>query len=282
MAMAVSDASSWIRFANSVDEAVLLSTFQYLSPSQVLIFAQTAASELVRLDEQPKREGGSIAHNLAIVHAGDAVARAVAEAMQQVQTSSVGTYLNVLRLLACEQPVTVPARQAMEIAASSKTAEEIDRFLSAVFEAEVWTHCRKGDSKLRGCATAKLAADTAVSALLNRGDAQSRQLIESVTSSVRRADRELELLYDSFDVRLYGDVARRRSAIAFLRQLLPEVTPCAADLDVATEMLDETIKGLVDEGFELSCRFPRHGMPFRHWWLFLGGAGGAGKYGMCG
>jgi len=102
---------------------------------------------------------------------------------------------------------------------------------------------------------------------------------------MEKADQDLDLLYEQ-DLSMqalrscWAAVARRRSAAALLRELLP--ADDAAGLDSATKRLDETIRGLIEEGFELPCRFARHGMPYKHWWLFLGEGGGVGKYGMCG
>lgn len=273
--------SSWIAFGDVVDEGVLLSVFEYLSPHGFLQFLETASSVVARLDGPPCF---NVIRSIAVARLGEPVARAAAEKarcftdMEDIENTyrerRGGGFVSAMRALASRTPLAEAFRLALKAVHWESRVLQFDAgsFLDALYRAEVWQRCPlKPDNCNIEAAAA--AADAGISAVILRGDAGSRRLLLSSVKAMHKAEEELgglyELRHNSKVRSVYEDVARRRSAVEFLRDRLPE-TANLADLDAATEELDKTIRGCVEEGFELACRFPRHGVPYAHWWLFLG------------
>mmetsp|Transcript_37979 Transcript_37979/g.81657 ORF Transcript_37979/g.81657 Transcript_37979/m.81657 type:complete len:257 (+) Transcript_37979:2-772(+) len=128
------------------------------------------------------------------------------------------------------------------------------RFLDAIFAAE---HCWQ---------PASLAA--------------AQQLLRAnwanVMSATRRALKAVEQDFDAVVAEeflpiqnAYVRVARLRSAVAFLQERFGKWS--RQDLEDAVASLDLTIKGYVEEGFDLGCpqvnRPGKAAMPYSHWWV---------------
>jgi len=160
---------------------------------------------------------------------------------------------------------------------------EAGAFLDNYFRSQV-------SRKSRGPGTSTLAAvDAALMTLLLVGDGGVR-LVLALAAAVREAERELDALVDRgcADVgfhRAYEVVARRRSAVEFLRlrfeaagvaSIGGAIASARQALDSAVGELDDTIAGYTKEGYDLAC--PRLAatsvaqgtVPYAHWWIFLG------------
>lgn len=162
---------------------------------------------------------------------------------------------------------------------------------------------QRGDPLPATSTASESAADAVLDTVL-ASDEGGQAIAQAAAEAVSALERELDRLVDSGDgIRpgAYEALAKQRSAAEFLRErfsaCMPMSKPCAAArqrLDDAAAMLDETIRGYVQEGFSLTC--PRLGrvvrsscfapatqnrwqVPYSHWWVFLGGA--CGEYGVC-
>jgi len=119
--------------------------------------------------------------------------------------------------------------------------------------------------------------------LLGAGECAPALLVVSA-AAIKDAEKVLDSLIDGARqggagswTSGYEAVARLRSAVEFLRGRLAtrqDLIGAAVELDKATAALDETIRGYLIEGYNLTC--PRlHGgvasdriaVPYSHWWL---------------
>ncbi|CAK8992133.1 unnamed protein product [Durusdinium trenchii] len=98
----------------------------------------------------------------------------------------------------------------------------------------------------------------------------------TVASAVSKAIKAVEKDFDSAIAEersiqhAYVHVARVRSAVEFLQKRLQK-SP-RKDFDSVVESLDLTIKGYVEEGFDLGCpQLTNRGkwtVPYSHWWVY--------------
>lgn len=100
---------------------------------------------------------------------------------------------------------------------------------------------------------------------------------------VREAERDLDIMVDEGHAEVfyqaYEVVARRRSAVEFLRRRLGDMSTLSGAIAVATQALDsavgeldETIVGYTKEGYDLACprlasRVASGLVPYAHWWV---------------
>lgn len=281
--------SSWV-FQDGVDEGVLLSILEYLSPFQVLTLLASASTVADRLDEANVIPCQSIIGCLAMKHVGALHAEAMACALRRIaaqdsddpQFDSVrpkrvtAGYACVLRVLASRAPMAAAFQLALRITSrQSETLSTLDAdiilFLDTLFQAErSWSFRKEVEDK--GYSVA--AASAGLSSVVHRGDKGSTHLLHLAAKAVSKAEADLDHLYERLPpFSEYERAARSRSGAEFLRDRLPKGTELSRELDGALQELDRTVRGYVEEGFELECRFPRHGAPYAHWWLFLDGTG---------
>lgn len=298
-------------FTDAVDGGVLLSVLEYLRPHRVLKFLETSASIVQRVDGQHR----SIIRCLAIAHLGrtevDAIALA-ADAARHAEESGVlsggetsegiagkasiraaSGYVSALRLVASRTLMAVAFRQALKIATTPPDHDDLGLdaapFLDALFQAEVRHRLvdksfdnrslQEKRSKRPRNSLDDITASAAISVVAGSGDTGSRRLLNSSARAISKAEQDLEDLCEGSRTHpfLYESVARKRSAVEFLRHRLPAVDLNSetdiAHLDAATQRLDRTVRGCVEEGFEFEIKFPPAGVPYAHWWLWLDASG---------
>lgn len=303
---------------DAADDDVLLSVFGHLRMPDVLSFASASATVAVRLDGAVAGPGScakgggeifgrqTLLYQLLIARLGEEVAGAAVMAASTGTTKGTGNdstpdaptaahvagnHITLLRALVSSHPVAKALALALELAGHAPgLGKMVDagQFLDAFFRAEAWLRYQRDQSNKSSHTRVvgiNAAADAAMTALVTC--AHGDLLVRAAANALREAEHAMEDLYECcFTPSRWEGVARRRSAVEFLRGRLPgsddpSSKAARTELEEATRELDDTIRGCAEEGFDLSC--PRHmaGAPFTHWWLRISSTA-VGSYGMCG
>lgn len=300
-------------FVEVLDDEVLLLSLGLLDAGDVLNLAASSASLATRLAGAGETGRGGAVERLAAAQLGlgpvrVAVAAAVTSWLGGDATTSdedglrfrksPGGPYAALRVLASCSPVAEALRRALllrqtlgevnSISEANRTgfgpaSDAAKTFLDAFFKSEVRQR-RRGPG-----VTTLAAADAALTALLVADDGGCGVMVASaevVCETMRELDSFVEEGRPNAIHAAYEVVARRRSAVEFLRRRLEgahdlacvgDVTTTKAKnaLDVAVDELDETILGYTREGYDLACQrlandVARCSVPYAHWWIFLG------------
>lgn len=300
----------WNGLLDVVHDDLLMGILEYLAASNVLHLLAASASTGARLAEGAKAEDtalkcSTVVQRLVEKRLGQNTAFAAANAIDGQtddnleNASNEKGYVFALRALASADPMAKALRMALQLA-DLRCSAMIRNFLESIFLAEVqrnmcdpknccsWSARRsnEGGAKLNNIVA---AADAALTAILTSDQFGQFILFESA-KVLREEDMALEGIYEACNpLVLYAKAARQRSGSEFLRNRIQSkgsncsstISEAIGGFDSAAKVLDETIQGFVDEGFNLSCGLLQRGVPYSHWWIFLGGSD-AGKYGMCG
>mmetsp|Transcript_64453 Transcript_64453/g.119906 ORF Transcript_64453/g.119906 Transcript_64453/m.119906 type:complete len:317 (-) Transcript_64453:64-1014(-) len=195
--------------------------------------------------------------------------------------SCSNTALHVLRAMAGSQAMAVVLQLVLSMPGDQDVLSS--NFLDALFAAEVQrlkAFDRRGQAM--PCLTS-IAADHALTAIVSSPE-HGEKLLKAAAASIREAEDLLDMQYgDRLEKGSYSFAAQRRSAAEFLRQRrksayhhpvggtkLAEKSFAERTFDRAVESLDGMIRGLYDEGFDLTCHgLLRAPLPYSHWWLRL-------------
>jgi hypothetical protein len=275
-------------FFADAEDGVFCLVLEYLCASPLVKLVGTSASVAVRLDEGPSP---SILKRRAIaLGTAHFPLESQATTKQRYEASEA---LVALRTLASSRPLGKAVRLAIELAREvseacggrlaqeATVASKVRPFLNTLFDADLYRfRCAQS-----GCRVAAVdaAAETALASLLGTGECAPALLVASA-AAIKEAEHFLDGLIDGAVQETsaswpsgYEAVARLRSAVEFLKSRLTtprDLSGAAVELDKATVDLDETIRGYLIEGYNLSC--PRlHGgvtsdriaVPYSHWWL---------------
>jgi len=294
-----------------LDDDILLLALGLLSAGDVLGFGAASASLAGRLagtGDCDGRGGGGAAERLAVAELGRAAAVAAVAAVGNCtnggERPTSGPWA-ALRALASSAPAGEALRHAVLLTRSAKVCSSRSTaglsplvgsgslapvadariFFDMLFKAEV-------RRKTRGPGTATLAAaDAALTTLLVASDGGCGVMLVSA-EVMQEAERDLDNLVDEGRAEgfhaAYEVVARRRSAVEFLRRRLESTvaggwkpwdtsasTKAKHVLDLAIAELDETIVSYTREGYDLACPrlanvIAQCSVPYTHWWIFLG------------
>lgn len=297
---------------DALDDDTVLLVLDRLCASEVLRLVAASASLAERL------VGAGAIERLAVAQLGPAAAAAAASAAEfscsrcrSDDEEGAGAHrsgpLAALRALASATPAAEALRHAASLVVADggpsrggavaegstesdgahaaalgygEAAPEARAFLDNLFCSEVRRKRRHGPG-----VAVLAAADAALTSLLVTGEGGSR-LVTALTQVVREAERDLDIMVDEGHAEVfyqaYEVVARRRSAVEFLRRRLGDMSTLSGAIAVATQALDsavgeldETIVGYTKEGYDLACprlasRVASGLVPYAHWWVFLG------------
>jgi len=274
------------------DDDMLLSVLVHLEPPDLLSLATSSIACCTRLGDA---DGRGVRLSLVQRFCDCVMWRrrehlAALEAVRGAAITSRSHGLSTLRALAwllSERRAANLVSVAAELCSTSDSSSSgalVGTFLDELFGWEVQRLWRAGSP---GSALEDACVDSGLLAVLSTGGAAAIAAAAGA-GAMSAAERALDELIELQPERLpepggFANSAARRSAAEFLRPRLQKVLP-AEDQTLATfvesiHSLDSTIRSWSDEGYELSCPpATRRGIPYSHWWAFLGGHS---SYGMC-
>mmetsp|Transcript_16771 Transcript_16771/g.27689 ORF Transcript_16771/g.27689 Transcript_16771/m.27689 type:complete len:328 (-) Transcript_16771:25-1008(-) len=302
------DQTHWVSFADVAGDEVLLLIFGYLDAGSVLSFVQSAASVTARLATDCDAERGSVVHRLALSYFGcneiataaEMVYEATADALGGGGRSAAWSSVALLHVFASEAAAVEVLRRAVSLTTATELKGRAYRDARPLLDALFWSECQCQWRRQRCSMPVTNAAEVAFKALL-RKDSDAAIIAASAAEAILAAERHVDGLIDNGLCMSHSGgyelVARRRSAVEFLRKRLDEgggVSHVAAkiaaagsapsavrdvqmlvearrDLELATASLDCTVADYTREGYELLCPQllgPQWSVPHSHWWVF--------------
>jgi len=274
------------------DDDLLLSVLVHLGPPDLLSLATSSIACCRRLEDA---DGTGVRLSLVQRFCDCVMWRrqehlAALEAVRKAAIKSHSHKLSTLRALAwltSERRAANLVSVAAELCSASDRSSccaLVGRFLDELFGWEVQRLQRVASPS---SALEDACVDSGLLAVLSIGGAAAVAAAAG-TCAMSATERALDELIELQPERLpepggFVSSAARRSAAEFLRLRLQRVLP-AEDQTFAAfvesiHSLDSTIRSWSDEGYELSCPpATRRGIPYSHWWAFLGGHS---SYGMC-
>jgi len=242
---------------------ILLQVLASVDVEDVLGLLVTSASTTRRLVD-PGDGRVSIAQRLAIVHLGQAVTTAVIAACRAIDKDAClhcwpwcEGPVAVLRVLVCTSACAQAFRHGLRIAALGSQAPGASpltcEFLCLLCKSKIR---RTRSGRPRHTATAAAEAALAVLLVTKPGI----EILRASAAAMTETELELDRLVEIGDIKsiqsAYRAISERRSAVDFLRHhcqgLGAEGELARIALDSAVDALDLTVRGYMEEGYELA------------------------------